>query len=150
VIGSAGDVHGRDATDDAFYEWLLSDHPAAHAERAWRRGTHYQAERQRAAEVRAWSDKINAQPGAPQNLRDLAASMGPLAGKTAARAEAGYAEPDDLYVARARAQHETHMRVYGPGCQPDYRYPAHLTGPAAANYLPPPQAQAGDGLEPGA
>jgi hypothetical protein len=118
VIGSAGDVHGRDATDDAFYEWLLSDHPAAHAERAWRRGTHYQAERQRAAEVRAWSDKINAQPGAPQNLRDLAASMGPLAGKTAARAEAGYAEPDDLYVARARASTKPTCASMGPAASP--------------------------------
>ena len=26
-------LHGRDVTDDAFYEWLLSDHPDAKAER---------------------------------------------------------------------------------------------------------------------
>src|SRR5579862_9083505 len=101
------ELHGRDVTDDAFYEWLLSDHPDAKTERDLRRAATYQAETDRAAEVRAWADKINAQPGAPQTLRDLAASMGPLADQTAARAEASYAEPDDAYVTRIRAQHET-------------------------------------------
>lgn len=148
-MGSAGDLHDRDVTDDAFYEWLLSDHPTAQAERAWRRATHYQAERQRAAEVRTWADKVNADPRAPQPMRDVAASMSPLADKTAARAEADYAEPDDLHVTRLREQHETHMRVYEPDCQPDYRYPAHLTGPGAVGY-PPPEPQACDGIEPGA
>src|SRR5215470_17105054 len=148
LMSSAGDLHDRDVTDDAFYEWLLSDHPAAQTERAWRRATHYQAERQRAAEVRTWADKINAHPDAPQNLRNLAASMGPLADKTVARAEADYAEPDDLYVARVREQHETYMQVSGPPGAHDYRYPAHLTGPGAAGYPPPPEAQAGDEIEP--
>src|SRR5262249_39747950 len=114
------------------------------------RATYYQAERQRAVEVRTWTDKINAHPDAPQSLRDLAASMGPLADKTTARAEAAYAEPDDLYVARVREQHETYVQVSGPPGAPDYRYPAHLTGPGAADYPPPPEAQAGHGIEPGA
>ena len=33
-------LHGRDMTDDAFYEWLLSDHPDARAERDWRCAAH--------------------------------------------------------------------------------------------------------------
>jgi hypothetical protein len=132
-------LHGRDATDDAFYEWLLSDHPDARAERDRRRTATYQAETDRAAAVRAWAYKINAQPDVPQNLRELAASMAPLAGRSAARAEARYAEPDDAYVTRLRAQHETHRQVSGPPGSWDYRYPAHLTGPGAAAYPPPPE-----------
>ena len=133
------ELHDRDVTDNAFHEWLLSDHPDAKAERDRRRAATYQAETKRAAAVRAWADKINAQPDAPQTLRDLAASMGPQADQTAARAQARYAEPDDFYVARTRAQHETRLQV---SCAPgswDYRYPAHLTGPGAAAYPPPPE-----------
>jgi hypothetical protein len=132
-------LHGRDVTGSAFYEWLLSDHPDARAERDRRRAATYQADTDRAAAVRAWADKINAQPGAPQALRDLAASLGPLADQTGARAEARYAEPDDAYLTRTRAQHETHMQVCGPPGSRDYRYPAHLTGPGAAAYPPPPE-----------
>jgi hypothetical protein len=138
----SGGLHGRDVTDNAFYEWLLSDHPASKTERDQRRAATYQAETGRAAAVRAWADKINAQRGAPQTLRDLAASMGPLAEVTAARAETSYAEPDDAYVTRLRAQHEIYMQVSGPpGCW-NYRYPAHLTGPGAATYPPPPEPDA--------
>jgi hypothetical protein len=136
---NGGRLHGRDVTDDAFYEWLLSDHPDARAERDWRRAATYQAGTGRSAAVRAWVDKINAHPDAPQTLRDLAATMGPLADETAARAETGYAEPDDAYVTRLRAQHETHVQVSGPPGSWDYRYPAHLTGPGAATYPPPPE-----------
>jgi hypothetical protein len=132
-------LHGRDVTDDAFYEWLLSDHPAARAERDQRRAATYHAETDRAAAVRAWADKIGARPDAPQTMRDLAASMRPLADQTTARAQASYAEPDDAYVTRLRAQHETHMQVSGPPGSWDYRYPAHLTGPGAAAYPPPPE-----------
>jgi hypothetical protein len=141
VTGDSGGPHGRDATGDAFYEWLLSDHPAARAERDHRRAASYQWQRDDAAAVRAWADKINAHPHAPQTLRNLAASMGPRADESAVRAEADHAEPDDLYVARLRAQHENHMRVSGPPGACDYRYPAHLTGPWAANYPRPPEPE---------
>ncbi|MGH3186586.1 MAG: hypothetical protein ACRDPY_21195 [Streptosporangiaceae bacterium] len=137
-----GDLHHRDATSDAFYEWLLSDHPDARAERDWRRATTHQADAARAAAVRGWADKIGARPDAPQAMRDLAASMGPQADQTLARAQADAAEPDDAYVARLRAQHETSMRVSGlPGTW-DYHYPVHLTGPGAAAYPPPPEPPA--------
>ena len=143
---TSDELHSRDATGNAFYEWLLSDHPAARTERDSRRAATYQAETARAAAVRAWADKINAQPDAPQTMRDLAATMGPLADQTTARAQASYAEPDDAYVTRLRAQHETHLRVSGPPGSWDYRYPAHLTGPGAAAYPPPPEP---DAPEPG-
>jgi hypothetical protein len=133
----SGSLHDRDVTNDAFYEWLLSDHPDAQAERDRRRAATYQAETGRAATVRAWADKINAHPDAPQAMQDLAASMGPLADQATARAQARYAEPDDAYVTRLRTQHETHIRVSGPSGSWDYRYPAHLTGPGAAAYPPP-------------
>ena len=136
---SGAGLHGRDVTDNAFYEWLLSDHPDARAERDRRRAATYQAETERAAAVRAWVGKINAQPEAPEALRGLAVSMAPLAEQTTARAQASYAEPDDAYVTRLRAQHETHMQVSGPPGSWDYCYPTHLTGPGAAAYPPPPE-----------
>lgn len=95
--------HDRNVTDDAFYKWLLSDHPKARAERDRRRAATYLHQRDQAPAVRAWADKISAWPDAPQALRDLASSMGPQADESVAWAEADFAEPDDLYVARLRA-----------------------------------------------
>ena len=136
------------SAQDRFYEWLLSDHPDARAERDARRQAFHRDQTQNAAAVQAWAAKINATPGAPQNLRDLAASMGPRAAETAARAEADYAEPDEAYVARLRAEHETYMQVSGPIGAHDYRYPEHLTGPGAASYPRPPEPGAAAGNEP--
>jgi hypothetical protein len=135
----SGGLHDRDVTDDAFYDWMLSDHPDARAERDRRRAATYQADTGRAKAVRAWAGKTGAQSDAPQPLQDLAASMGPLADQTLARAQADYAESDDTYISRLRTQHETHIQVSGPPGSWDYRYPAHLTGPGAAAYPPPPE-----------
>lgn len=68
----------------------------------------------------AWVGKIQAQAGGPQTTRDLADSMGPLAEKSALRAEVEFAEPDDLYVVG---------RLRLP-------VPEHPTGPSAASYPP--------------
>ena len=132
-------LHGRDVTDDAFYEWLLSDHPDARAERDQRRAATHQAETGRAAAVRAWVDKISAQPRRTPDPAGPGRHHGPAGRPDPARAEARYAEPDDAYVTRLRAQHETHLQVSGPPGSWDYRYPAHLTGPGAAAYPPPPE-----------
>jgi len=75
--------------------------------------------------------------------RDLAATIGSMAKASAIRAEIEEAEPDDAYVARQRAEFETHMRVHWDHPDPDYRYPAHLTGSSAAGYPPPPEPEAG-------
>jgi hypothetical protein len=128
-------------TGDAFYEWLLSDHPEAKAEREARRAEYCQRERANAAAARAWAAKINATPDAPQNLRDLAVTSVRLAGQAETRAEAASAEPDDARVARLRAEHENSIRAGEPGC--GYRYPEHLTGPDAARYPRPPEPEAG-------
>ena len=144
----SGSLHGRSVTDDAFYEWLLSDHPAARAERDYRRAASYRYRRDQAAAVRAWVDKINGLADVPQPLRDLADSMGPRAEESALHAEVEFAEPDDLYVARVREEFETCMQVSGPPDAYDYHYPGHLTGPGAAAYPPPPEPGAG-GAEPG-
>ena len=74
----------------------------------------YQAETARAAAVRAWAGEINAQPDAPHTVRDLVASIQPLADQTTARAEARHAEPDEAYVTRLRPHHETSVQVSGP------------------------------------
>ena len=100
---TGGGRHSSSVSEDAFYEWLLSDHPDARAERDRRRAATYQAQTSSAAAVRAWADKIGAHPDAPQTLRDLAAAMGPQADQAAARAQARSAEPDDAYVTRPRA-----------------------------------------------
>jgi hypothetical protein len=65
-----------------------------------------------------------------------------MAHASAVRAEIDAAEPDDAYVARQRAEFETHMRVHWDHPVPDYTYPAHLTGPSAAGYPPPPEPEA--------
>jgi hypothetical protein len=136
------------SSEDKFYEWLLSDHPDARSERDARRQAAHRDLTENAAAVQAWAAKINATPGAPQNLSDLAASLGPRAAASTARAEASYAEPDHAYVARLRAEHETYMQVSGPPGAHDYRYPEHLTGPGAASLRCPPEpGAAGNELE---
>jgi hypothetical protein len=133
------ELHGRSTADDAFYEWLLSDHPDARAERDYRRGAHYEHQREVAVEIAAWADRIGADPDwHTAAARDLAATIGPHAARSALRAEIDAAEPDDLYVARLREEFAIHRRVHWDHPDPAYRYPAHLTGPGAASYPPPP------------
>jgi hypothetical protein len=135
-------LHHRSTLDDAFCEWLLSDHPDAKAEREWRRSSHLHRERETAAEIAGWADRVSADPERHTPMaRDLAGTIGPMAKASALRAEIDAAEPDDAYVARQRAEFESHMRWD----HPDYRYPAHLTGPSAASYPPPrePEREAG-------
>jgi hypothetical protein len=114
------DLHHRSTLDDAFYEWLLSDHPDAKTEREWRRSTHLQREHGTATEIAAWADRVSAQPERhTQMARDLAGTIGPMAHASAVRAEIEEAEPDDAYVARQRAEFETHMRVHWDHPVPD-------------------------------
>ena len=55
------------SAQDRFYEWLLSDHPDARAERDARREAAYRDLTENAAAVLAWAAKISATPGAPGN-----------------------------------------------------------------------------------
>jgi len=116
---SGADITGE---SDAFYEWLLSDHPDARAERDSRREATQRDELKGPGKSAAGSRR-STHPGRTQTMRDLAQSMGPLAAESAARAEADYAVPDETYVARARANWETYMQVSAPDGSWDYRYP---------------------------
>ena len=147
---SGGGLNSRSTTDDPFYEWLLSDHPDAQAERDYRRGARYQRQRGTAADIAAWADRISADPDRhTRGARDLAATIGPRAADSAMRAEIDSAEPDEVFVARLRQEFEIHRHVHWDNPDPSYRYPAHLTGPGAASYPPPPEPGA-SGRERGA
>ena len=62
------------ASDAPHYEWLLSDHPDARAERDRRRQATYQSERERAAQVR---------PGRPRSTPPRRAPDDAAAGRRA-------------------------------------------------------------------
>jgi len=98
----------------------------------------YQAETDRTAAVRAWVGEINAQSDTPHTLRDLAASIRPLADQTATRAEARHAEPDEAYVTRLRPHHRTSVQVSGAPGSWNYCQSAHPTKPGVGAYRSPP------------
>jgi hypothetical protein len=134
------DLSRYDTLPIAAYEWFLSDHPWAVAERHRRRTEYYDRERQNATEVLAWTDKIDhLEPGTKPirdfdgNARRLAEIMRPMADKTLLRNEAEAAVPDEVSVLESRRQLEISRRVSGDF---DYTYPAHLIGPGSADYPP--------------
>jgi hypothetical protein len=137
-------VSAAEATGEsnAFYEWLLSDHPDARAGRGRRREAYYRGEIERASQVQAWVAKIDATPNPPGPIRRLADSMGPSAEKARAHAEAALAEPDEAYVTRERGNWETFMQVSVPDGSSEYRYPGRYVGEAAASQ-PRPEAEPG-------
>jgi hypothetical protein len=126
--------------DDHFYEWLLSDHPAAAHERARRRLGNQIAEAQDLARLQAWQARIDALARAGQPLGD---SVWQLANQTRTRlipnAEQRLAaladESDQQRVRRWRQQLETSQQVRG---NHHYRYPARYLGPGAARQPIPP------------
>ncbi|MEU7802559.1 hypothetical protein AB0B10_25195 [Micromonospora arborensis] len=131
-------------TGDAAYEWYLSDHPWATAERCRRRAAELQYELDAASNVQAWiertqaADAVGDLAGRPAGWRDnlvaLAEGMAPLAAANHTHASVESAEPDDLWVANARRKLETSRQVEGDRT---YTYPTHLLGPSAAAYPPP-------------
>ena len=106
VMSEAGpDLSGYPTTDDDVYEWLLSDHPWAAAERRRRAEGRYVEETARASRVRQWSEDVDQRgSGAGSALADL---LRPSADVAGLRAEVRSAEPDDLAVHRDR---ETYAR----------------------------------------
>jgi hypothetical protein len=125
----------RMTPDDRFYEWLLSDYPEAASERARRRAA-YQAQQAHGREVLGgFVDRTEADPAAPETIRELAKTARWLLGRQAEReaAEQALSEPERL--ARARADFELERRTGGA---PGYRYPARYLGPRAARQPIPP------------
>jgi hypothetical protein len=133
-------VNAELSPDDRFYEWLLSDHPAAVSERTRRRLNNQLVEAIDLARLRGWLAKIEqlAKDGRP-----LGDSVWGLANQTRTRlipnAEqrlaASLGEPDQAWVRRSRHDFETSQKV---GKDPDYRYPAHYLGAQAAHQPIPP------------
>jgi hypothetical protein len=122
----------------AAYEWLLSDHPDARAERQRRREATYQADMARSLDILAWAVRVSSIPGATGAERDLAETMAPSAARSAERAEASFAVPDADYVAKARTDWENFRRAEDP----DYRYPDRYIGATASSQpRPDPEPQ---------
>ena len=119
---------------DRFYEWLLSDHPAAVAERARRRAAWLAHEHEGRAGLSRFAARTEADRDAPENIRELAKTARWLLGRQADRlaADAG-SEPERL--ARMRQQFETSRRAQGAT---GYRYPARYLGARAARQPIPP------------
>jgi hypothetical protein len=145
--GPAPDLTGYQistAPDDPAYEWYLSDHPWAVAERARRREAEMQFTLNRAQKVQEWIERTRANDAAgeladrPDGWRDsliaLAEGMAPVVADNHTRASVASAEPDDLWVANARRRLETARQVSGDH---DYTYPTRLLGPGAAACPPP-------------
>ena len=131
---------------DAFYEWLLSDAPAACAERLRRRQVHAERAEQELAAVGQWCQRTLANPHAPPNLRALADTMTRISARRNAREAAEGAVPDQLWVAIERQRYETSRRVGGDF---DYRYPARYLGPRAAQQPVPDEVTTVGALKPG-
>jgi hypothetical protein len=131
------DLTERSTADPAFYEWLLSDHPLAEAERRRRRDASFArraAERERVREITGrWP------VDAPEGAARLRESMGRLTDGQAQRDRWDQAVDEEIGLERMRGEWETHMRVSGD--DPDYRYPDHYCGPGAGRYPPPPPVQ---------
>jgi hypothetical protein len=133
-------VNAELSADDRFYEWLLSDHPAAGLERARRRLDHQMAEAEDLARLRGWLAKIDhlAQAGQPLgdsvwHLAEQARTW--LIPNAEQRLAALTDTPDQVRVRRARSELETRQQV---GNDPDYQYPARYLGVDAARQPIPP------------
>lgn len=126
---------------DRFYEWLLSDHPAAVRERARRRLDHQLVEAIDLARLRGWLAKIDRLAKAGQPLGDSVWGLAEqartwLIPNAEQRLAALTADPDQVRVHRARSELETSLQA---GKDPDYRYPARYLGAQAAGQPIPPE-----------
>jgi hypothetical protein len=133
-------VNAELTPDDRFYEWLLSDHPAAVLERARRRLDNQMVDAEDLARLHGWLAKIDhlAQAGQPLgdsvwHLAEQARTW--LIPNAEQRLAALTDTPDQVRVRRARIQLETSQQV---GKDPDYQYPARYLGVDAARQPIPP------------
>jgi hypothetical protein len=128
------------------YEWLISDHPWAAAERARRASEYFASELDDEPEAVEEPAPGEPHPIAEEEISgvpaELAESVGGLAepavDPTADPHQLAYtvgeAEPDDLAVPRYRREYVEYRREHG---EPDYVYPDHYVGETAAQYPPP-------------
>jgi hypothetical protein len=138
------------------YEWLISDHPWAKAERVRRAADYFAAEleeddatvveeSERAAAAEASAPHppaaVEAFSGVPPELSDAVGGLAEPPGAADLTVdhnqlpyEVADAEPDEQAVVRYRREYEEYRRANG---EPGYEYPAHYVGAAAADHPPP-------------
>jgi hypothetical protein len=124
------DLSQRSVLDTRFHTFLISDHPAAVAERCRRRAAYLDHTARERELLLGWLGKLDAIPPRPgeafdDGARRLAVITRPLLDRQAARLAEELGEPDLVRVARQRQQ-------YG-------RYPTRWVGPAAARQPIPPE-----------
>jgi len=117
------DLSERSTLDARFHAFLLSDHPAAVAERCRRRAAYLDDTARQRDALFGWLGKLDAIPPRPgeafdDGVRRLAVTTRRLLDQQAAHLAAEVGEPDPVRVARQRQQ-------YG-------RYPTRYVGPTAA------------------
>jgi hypothetical protein len=137
-VSGQPDLSERSVADPAFYEWLLSDHPVALAERRRRQEASYARRAGERARVREVTGRWPAE--VPEGAARLRESMERLTDGQAQRDRWDRAVDEEIAVETMRAEWETHVRVSGD--DPEYRYPARYVGPGAADYPPPGPSQA--------
>jgi len=143
------DLSERSTLDDRFHTFLLSDHPAAVAERCRRRVAYLDEAARRREVLHGWLAKLDATPVRPgarfdDAVRRLAATTRTLLDRETAELEGEYGKPDATRLARSRRQYETHRQARGHTA---YRYPARWQGPAAARQPIPPERPARAGRQ---
>src|SRR6266540_2622473 len=143
------DLSARSTLDDRFYTFLLSDHPAAVAERCRRRVAYLDEAARRREVLHGWLAKLDATPVRPgarfdDAVRRLAATTRTLLDRETAELEGEYGKPDATRLARSRRQYETHRHARGHTA---YRYPARWQGAAAARQPIPPERPARAGRQ---
>ena len=125
---------------DRFYEWLLSDHPAAAHERARRRLNHHLHEAQELHRLRAWASRIDQHLAAGEPVDDPILDLHELATRrlipNAQQRLTESIERADSPEARDRDRQAFEYDRQAE--DPDYRYPDRYRGPAAADHPIPP------------
>jgi len=124
------DLSQRSVLDTRFHVFLLSDHPAAVAERCHRRAAYLDDTARQRELLLGWLGKLDAIPPKPSDpfddrARSLAVTTRRLLDQQAARLVEEVGEPDRVRVAHQRQQHG--------------RYPTRWVGPAAARQPIPPE-----------
>src|SRR5437763_682084 len=121
------------------YEWLLSDHPLARAERERRASAYFTAEIEHELgldQVGGWAEEerfAGDLPARGEEVGGLAVRVEPSGDPDQIRHELEDA-PVDATVLDARRDYERYRRDHG---EPDYVYPGHYIGPDAAGYPAP-------------
>ena len=103
----------RMSAADRFYEWLLSDHPEAAAERARRRAAYLTYQTRGREGLSRFVARTEADRGAPEHIRELVNTARWLLKRQADRLAADVAEPEPQRLARQRRDFETSRRAQG-------------------------------------